>query len=409
MNIIIYGINFSPELVGIGKYTGEMAEWLAQNHKLTIITAPKYYPEWKLDPSFRHWWYESHKINGNKIYRCPIWVPKKPTGLRRILHLLSFSVTSIPILLKSLFSKPDIIIAIAPPFTSTPLIIFSAWIAGCKRILHIQDFEIDAAFTLGLLKNSYLNRFLLWIEKYLLKKFDMVSTISPLMQNNLIKKIGSGTNTYLFPNWVDTELIRPMTNSKSLRNELDLPHNSHICLYSGNIGYKQSLDIVLLAAEQIQNEGKNLLFLIVGEGAAKESLMEIVRYKQLNNVMFRSIQPFDIFLKLLATTDIHLVIQNSSIADYVMPSKLAAILSIGGYSIITADDDTQLGQLVQEYHIGKLVKPDSAPDFYEALVTSLEDNAQHDYIRNNARDYAVKHLSKTKILKDFENRIEQLV
>jgi colanic acid biosynthesis glycosyl transferase WcaI len=409
MNIIIYGINFSPELVGIGKYTGEMAEWLAQNHNLTIITAPKYYPEWKLDQSFRRWWYQSQDFNGNKIYRCPIWVPKKPTGLKRILHLLSFSITSLPILLLSVFRKPDIIIAIAPPFTSTPLIILSSWMAGFKRILHIQDFEIDAAFTLGLLNNSYLNRFLLRIEKWILRKFDLVSTISPLMQNNLIKKIGTDTNTYLFPNWVDTELIKPIANTKYLRNELDLPSDSPIGLYSGNIGFKQGLENVLLTAEQFQKEGKNLLFLIVGDGAAKESLMDYARSKQLNNVMFKVVQPIDIFLKILATADMHLVMQNSSIADYVMPSKLAAILSSGGYSIITADDDTQLGKLVKEFHIGKLVKPDSAPDLFEALVAFLDNNAQHDYIRKNARDYAVEHLSKNKILENFENRIKQLV
>jgi colanic acid biosynthesis glycosyl transferase WcaI len=29
MKILLYGINFAPELTGIGKYTGEMAAWLA--------------------------------------------------------------------------------------------------------------------------------------------------------------------------------------------------------------------------------------------------------------------------------------------------------------------------------------------------------------------------------------------
>jgi hypothetical protein len=28
MDLVIYGINFSPELTGIGKYTGEMVHWL---------------------------------------------------------------------------------------------------------------------------------------------------------------------------------------------------------------------------------------------------------------------------------------------------------------------------------------------------------------------------------------------
>ncbi len=30
MRILIYGLNFSPELAGIGKYSVEMAQWLAR-------------------------------------------------------------------------------------------------------------------------------------------------------------------------------------------------------------------------------------------------------------------------------------------------------------------------------------------------------------------------------------------
>ncbi len=49
MKIIIYGLNFKPELVGIGKYTGELADFLNQKgHEVCVITAPKYYPEWKI-------------------------------------------------------------------------------------------------------------------------------------------------------------------------------------------------------------------------------------------------------------------------------------------------------------------------------------------------------------------------
>lgn len=45
MKILVYGINYSPELTGIGKYTGEMVEWLAaQGHEVRVITAPPYYP-----------------------------------------------------------------------------------------------------------------------------------------------------------------------------------------------------------------------------------------------------------------------------------------------------------------------------------------------------------------------------
>jgi len=53
VKILIHGINFSPELTGIGKYTGEMAEWLTlRGHELRVVTAPPYYPQWQVaDPN----------------------------------------------------------------------------------------------------------------------------------------------------------------------------------------------------------------------------------------------------------------------------------------------------------------------------------------------------------------------
>ena len=49
MKILIHGINFSPEFTGIGKYSGEMAEWLATHgHEVRVVTAPPYYPQWRV-------------------------------------------------------------------------------------------------------------------------------------------------------------------------------------------------------------------------------------------------------------------------------------------------------------------------------------------------------------------------
>jgi len=45
MRILVYGLNYAPELTGIGKFTGEMCSYLAaQGHEVRVITAPPYYP-----------------------------------------------------------------------------------------------------------------------------------------------------------------------------------------------------------------------------------------------------------------------------------------------------------------------------------------------------------------------------
>lgn len=70
MKILIYGINYSPELTGIGKYSGEMGEWLSTHkHQVRVITAPPYYPEWNVKKDYSAWLYKKEHQDGIEIFR----------------------------------------------------------------------------------------------------------------------------------------------------------------------------------------------------------------------------------------------------------------------------------------------------------------------------------------------------
>ncbi len=65
----------------------------------------------------------------------------------------------------------------------------------------------------------------------------------------------------------------------------------------------------------------------------------------LDNVIFKPLQPYDLLPALLNLADCHLVVQKKGAADAVLPSKLTNILAVGGNSVITAEENTELGQL----------------------------------------------------------------
>ncbi|GHL73195.1 hypothetical protein ECZU34_09430 [Escherichia coli] len=93
MKILVYGINYSPELTGIGKYTGEMVEWLAaQGHEVRVITAPPYYPQWQVGENYSAG--ATNEKRGRHGVALPLYVPKQPSTLKRLLHLGSFAVSS---------------------------------------------------------------------------------------------------------------------------------------------------------------------------------------------------------------------------------------------------------------------------------------------------------------------------
>ena len=403
MKILIYGLHFKPDLIGIGKYTGEMSDWLFKSgHKIRVITAPSYYPEWKLKQRFL--WYKK-KDNPYLIWRCPIYVPSQPKGFTRLIHLLSFAISSIPILIKNITWKPDFIISIEPPFFATPFALLYSKLTNSKTILHIQDLEIDAAYSLNILKKGFFYKIIKKIEKFIFNKFNIISTISPMMKKQIIQKDIQQDKIYILPNWTDTEKIHPSINNKYLRNRLSIKPKQKIILYSGNIGEKQNLKSVINIAEKMQTDNNRCIFLIVGDGAAKKRLVEDVKNRNITNIIFLPLQPVEDLGALLTMADIHLVTQDKNISDYVLPSKLTNILSAGGVSIISASPETQLSELVNKHRLGYLIKPESESELFEAINHLLTNKSEYTSIGTKARKYAEKYLSKDKILSNFENNV----
>ena len=409
MKILVYGINFSPELTGIGKYTGEMVEELSEKyfHEIKVITAPPYYPNWKIKNGYNKFWYKKEWKNNREITRCPLYVPEKPRTLTRLLHLASFSLSSLPFIAKNIFWKPDIVIVIAPSFFCAPSGLIISKLTRAKSILHIQDYELDAMFGLGMVKSEKIKNFAHLIESFIMKSFNTVSTISYSMLDRAHKKGVNKNKTQLFPNWVDTEFITPKTNRLKQREKWGIKREERVILYSGNLGEKQGLEMVISAADQLKDR-KNIRFIIVGQGANKDNLKQLSHSKNLTNILFKDLVPYNELPYLLAMADIHLVVQKKGAADAVLPSKLTSILSAGGHSLITAEPNTELGILCQKFPgIAECVEPENINMFMDGLTRLL--NKDTTTPNNIARGYAVKYLNKDSILAQFDQDLHSLV
>ena len=412
MRILIYGLNFSPELAGIGKYTGEMAQWLAnRGHDLHVITAPPYYPEWRIAPGYSGWRYQREKVGALTVFRAPIWVPEKPKTVTRLLHLASFAVSSLPPLLRQLAWRPDVIICIAPSFFCAPATIPFSKLAKSRSWLHIQDFEIDAMFGLGMLGGEGgLASLALGAESLLMRCFDRVSSISHSMCGRLKDKGVAERTIVHFPNWVDTGFITPQADRRKYRLQWGFQADDAIVLYSGNLGKKQGLEIILEAAEALRGK-RQLHFVIVGEGAHKAELVSAAQERALHNVHFYPLQSYQSLPDLLRMADLHLVIQKRGAADAVMPSKLTGVLAAGGTAIITADAETELGRLVRDNPgIATLIEPEN-PGALAAEITNLVlgrrgSNGGHNQV---ARRYAVENLGMDSVLGRFEKALRECI
>ena len=411
MKIIIYGINFSPELTGIGKYTGEMAAWLAdRGHSIRVITAPPYYPAWRVDSEYRSWNYTREVKEKLIVYRCPLWVPKHPKIYSRLIHHLSFALSSIPILFYNLlFNRPDVLICIAPSFMAAPQAALLCNIMKIRSWLHFQDFEICAMFSSGLSRNTEkINQIFHRIQSFFTRRFSVVSSISQNMCASAERRNVSNNQIIYYPNWVDTTYFQPGADDSYFRKKWNISQEKKVILYSGNIGEKQGLENLIISARFLKKR-QDIVFIVVGDGARKVPLMRICYQQKIDNVQFHPLQSYELLPNLLCMADVHIVIQKGGIADTVFPSKIASIFSVGGYSVITAKTKTELANIIGKHPgIATLVEPDTPQDLTETL-TSLCDS--RDVIRRRlcpnkvARDYAIVNLSKKAILKKFEYKL----
>ena len=409
-NLLFIGYNFSPELTGIGKYSGEMMHWLAaQGHKCTVLTAYPYYPYWKVQEPYRNnrFWYKKEEKSypsGGKltIIRCPMYVPTNPSGAKRMLLDTSFSTAASAVVFVKLFQKKyDWVISIAPSFQFGLLGVFYKKIKGTKHLHHIQDLQIEAAQDLGLIKSPRLLKLLYGTERFIFKHTDVVSSISDGMIERIERK--AKKPLLFFPNWTDTKSFYPIEDKTGLKEQFGFKRSDYVVLYSGAIGEKQGLEAILQAAESLKTK-QAIQFVICGTGPYKEKLIAMTQKMNLTNVHFLPLQPMEAFNAFLNMADLHLVIQKEKASDLVMPSKLTTILAVGGLSLITANPSASLHKLVSKYNMGILVAAENQNALNDGILKAYEDtNTQK--MTDAARAYAQEFLAIENIMTAFEKQL----
>ncbi|MDB5539293.1 MAG: colanic acid biosynthesis glycosyltransferase WcaI [Devosia sp.] len=395
MRLLILGLNYAPERVGIAVYTTGMAEGLAaEGHEVLVIAGQPYYPAWRIVDGHRAWSFSTAEENGVAVTRVPHYIPAHPTGSRRLLHHASFAAAALfPALWSGLAWRPDVVLTVAPSLIAAPVARLAALVAGARSWLHIQDLEVEAAFATGLIaERSALGRLARGFETLVLRSFEQVSAISPEMCRRLTEKGVPRERVTELRNWADTEAIRPMTAPSPYREEWGI-ETEHVALYSGNIANKQGIDIVLDAARLLRHRD-DLTFVICGEGPERGRLE--AKAQGLDNVRLRNLQPKQRLNELMGLATIHILPQVAGAADLMLPSKLTNMLASGRPVVATAAAGTGLAREVER--CGAVVAPEDTGAFADGIVELMEDRELYAACAAAARRRAEERWAKDLVL-----------
>lgn len=399
--ITIIGVNYYPEDSAIGQYTTQLAEYLVNNgFEVKAVVGFPYYPSWKIKKEYNNKkTFLNENVNNVTVYRYKQYVPKKPSFLKRIVHLVDFTLGSFINIFK--IKSTDLVLCVVP-FTST---IFLGKVLSrlrkAKLWVHIQDFEFDAATESNMIgKENIFIKILLRIESSLLNRADAISTISRSMIDKLETKSKSTIPKHFLPNWVDIDKINPIT----AKGHKYLNSNKFKILYSGNIGEKQDWQFFLDLAKRLKNN-KEVEIVVVGDGVKSSWLINEI--KTYPNVEYYDPVAYIELSNLLCSADVHILFQKYNIIDTVMPSKILAMMASQKPSIITGNLKSELATIINESKGGFYYESNDIDSVLLCIDELIQNNDKRENLGANARGYVVENFSSQKILNKFRECFEE--
>jgi len=403
MRVIVWGINYAPEVAGIAPHNVALCEYLERaGVDVEMVTTFAYYPMWRKSPDDESRLFRTDVINGVPVHRCWHYVPERVSSLKRIIHEATFVLTStVRALLRP---RADIYVIVSPPL----LLGMAAWlVTRFKRapfVFLVKDLQPDAAVGLGMVRKGWFTRAIYGLEAFAYKKATWVGGLSNEMIEAFRRKGVPEEKLVLFPDGV--AIPEHLPERGKFRARQGFGPNDFLAVYSGNLGVKQGLGILLDAAEHLRGQPE-IRIVICGDGAARLTLEQAARDRQLENVTMMPLQPDGAYQELLVDADVSLITQQSGSGNAFFPSKILMTLAHGCPVITVADDESALAKAVKLGNCGLNVLPGDAAKL-AAAFRELAQNRKHlPQWGTNGRAY-VERYSRARLLGDFFEKLKAL-
>ncbi len=363
MRILIWGINYAPEPTGIAPFNAGLAEWLAERgHAVEMVTTFPYYPQWRKRPEDRGRLVATERLGGVTVRRGWHHVPARVTALRRMLHEASFLAVSFLRVLT--LRRADVIVAVSPPLPLGVPVWLVSRLWRRPYVFHVQDLQPDAAVGLGMLRPGRFTRLLYALEAFAYRRAAAVSGISDGMLAAFRAKGVEDARRVFFPNWVPDALPGAAAPDERARAREafvarhGLPRDAFLAVYSGNVGMKQGLGVLLEAAAAVPADAPPVTWVVAGDGAGKEALVALAAERGVSTLRFLPLQPDEAFVEMLIAADVCVITQQKGTGQFFFPSKLLTALGRAKPILAVADDASELARAVAEADMGLVVPPD---------------------------------------------------
>jgi colanic acid biosynthesis glycosyl transferase WcaI len=399
MRVLMIVPYYAPDLgPSAPLFTMLSAGLVHRGHQVTVITTVPHYPSGQVPAAYRGKWIQRSCESGVEVVRVAVPSVKRANLAKRLLQFICYQFGA---LWTGLGQRYDVALVANPalwvwwPF---------AWLVVLRRkpaVFSVHDVYPDVGVTLGIFRHRPVIAAVASLERFCLNHSAIVRILSDSFRPGLHALGVPDAKMALVYDWVDTDLIRPLSRHNTFAREHDLI-DRFVVLYAGNLGLSQGLEQVLTAAESLAARD-DICFVFVGEGAAREQLVAQATRNQLANVQFLPLQPRARLPEVLATADISLVTLRRGVGSGSLPSKTFSILASGRPVLASVDEGSETWNLVQRADAGLCVPPESPSHLAEAILALKQDRDLRERLARNGRIWVERHHSPQVAAEQFEN------
>lgn len=391
MRILFITDNFPPEVNAPATRTYEhVKEWQKRGVEVTIITCFPNFPHGKVYDGYKNSLYLKENVDGIDVIRVWSYITSNSGFVKRVLDYISFAIMAFFV---GLFQKHDVIIATSPQFFTT----WSAYgISKLRRkpwIFELRDLWPESIKTVGAMKQGKAIDTLEKIELFLYKDADKVIAVTDAFKTNLISRGIDAHTIEVITNGSNMELFYPREKDVTLLDELNL-HGKFIVGYIGTHGMAHSLDFIMNSLKKI--EDKEIHFLFIGDGAMKQTIVEIAKKLNLDNVTFLKPVSKEEVPKYLAIVDLSLApLKKEDNFKTVIPSKIFEASAMLKPTLLGVQGQAQ--EILEKYGAGLCFEPENEKDFIKKLMILKENKAVYSSAQEGCKklagDYDRKNLA----------------
>lgn len=328
MNIVYLCHYFVPEPGAPSARLYDLSRaWSQSGHEVTVITGMPNHPTGELAPEYRRRMATRETLDGITVLRN--WLYSTPNAglVRKTLSHLSFMFSSVLLGLPRM-GAADVIIVSSPTFFSA----FSAWAISRARgipfVFEVRDLWPAVFVDLGVLTNPILIRFLEFWEMFLYRRAALIVTVTESFRQELTLRGLSADKVITVTNGSDVDFFVPGPRENNIRDELGLQGKFTVS-YVGAHGISQGLETVMRAADRLRDE-KEIVFLLVGDGAEKRDLLSLRSELDLSNVIMCPVQSRARVRAFYTASDVCLVtLRDIPLFSTFIPSKMFEIMACG--------------------------------------------------------------------------------